>query len=72
MGWFGNLIGKGLGSMAGAIGSKYIPISGVNGEDIGGKIGGALGNLMPFKKGGRVRKPRKPKAKGKSKSKRKK
>lgn len=46
MGFFGNLIGQGLG----ALGSKFIPIEGVDGQ----KLGGTIGNLFPFKHGGRV------------------
>ncbi len=58
MGFFGNLIGSALGSL----GSKFLPIEGVD----GGKLGGSIGNLLPFKKGGKVRrktKAKKPKAK---------
>ena len=47
MGFFGNLIGSTLGK----IGSKVLPIPGVD----GGQLGGFLGNLAPFKQGGRVR-----------------
>ena len=53
MGVFGNL----LGSIAGNLGSKFLPIPGVN----GGELGGAIGSLMPFKTGGAVG-PRKVKA----------
>ena len=41
---FGNL----LGGLAGALGSKILPIPGVDGQ----KLGGALGSLLPFKTGG--------------------
>ena len=46
MGIFGNL----LGNLAGSLGSKFLPIPGVN----GGELGGAIGGLMPFKNGGKV------------------
>ena len=46
MGVFGNLLGQG----AGALGSQFLPIPGVNGQ----QLGGFLGNMMPFRKGGRV------------------
>ena len=46
MGLFGNLLGQGLGF----IGSKLLPIPGVDGRTLGGAIGG----LAPFNKGGRV------------------
>jgi hypothetical protein len=47
MGMFGNL----LGNLAGSLGSKFLPIPGVN----GGELGGAIGSLMPFKTGGAVK-----------------
>lgn len=47
MGVFGNL----LGSTLGGLGSALFPIPGVNGSN----LGGAIGNLLPFKRGGRVR-----------------
>ena len=47
MGFWGNLLGQGLG----AIGSKLLPIKGIDGQ----AVGGALGSLAPFKKGGRVK-----------------
>lgn len=47
MGLFGNILGRTLGS----IGSALFPVSGINGGDVGGAIGG----LAPFKKGGRVK-----------------
>ena len=43
---FGNL----LGTIAGGLGSKFLPIPGVNGSQLGGAIGG----LMPFKNGGKI------------------
>ena len=52
MGAFGNF----LGSILGGLGSQILPIKGINGRELGGTIG----NLLPFKKGGRVhRRPRK-------------
>lgn len=50
MGFFGSLIGKGLGYL----GEKaFGKTSGVDGVDLGGKLGE---RFLPFKKGGRVRK----------------
>lgn len=46
MGIFGRILGTGLG----AIGSALFPVKGID----GGAVGGALGELAPFKKGGRV------------------
>jgi len=47
MGFFGNLLGQGLGGLAGgAIGH----------QKEGSAIGGTLGNMLPFKKGGMVKK----------------
>lgn len=46
MGLFGNLLGQGLG----ALGSKFLPVKGLDGQ----AIGGALGSLAPFKNGGAV------------------
>lgn len=48
MGFFGNLIGKGLGGLAGSI-------FGDKGRDVGSELGGTLGsNFIPFRRGGRV------------------
>lgn len=47
MGFFGNLIGQGLG----ALGSKFLPIPGVDGKTLGGHLGGSF---LPFRRGGRV------------------
>jgi len=59
-------IGQGLGGLLGNIGSKILPIPGVN----GGQLGSFLGNMMPFKKGGKLKKAKaKPKAKVKAKAK---
>jgi hypothetical protein len=46
MGIFGRLIGQGLG----ALGSKIFPVDGVDGE----KLGGSIGNLLPFNRGGQI------------------
>lgn len=51
MGFFGNLIGKGLGGLAGGL-------FGDKGRSIGGDVGGTLGSaLIPFAGGGRLMKP---------------
>ena len=50
MGFFGNLLGTALGSL----GSHLLPIKGIN----GGELGGTIGNLLPFKKGGKVHRRR--------------
>lgn len=59
MGVFGNLIGQGLG----ALGSHVLPVPGVNGRELGGFLGGMLpfarGGIVParaYQRGGRVRK----------------
>lgn len=67
MGFFGNLIGQGLG----ALGSQFLPIPGVNGQELGGHLGGMLpfarGGVVPvpvnrtYQRGGKVNKPRKAK-----------
>ena len=46
MGGFGNF----LGSIAGSLGQKLLPIPGVD----GGQLGGAIGSLLPFSSGGKV------------------
>lgn len=45
MGFFGNLLGQGLGALGGGL---------FGDSGTGSKIGGALGNFLPFKKGGKV------------------
>ena len=50
MGWIGGL----LGNAAGQLGGQYF--GGDRGRDVGGTVGSALGSLLPFKKGGRVKK----------------
>ena len=42
--------GKILGNVAGGLGSKVLPLQGVN----GGEIGSSIGNLLPFSNGGVV------------------
>ena len=46
MGFFGSLLGQGLG----ALGSQLFPIAGVDGA----KLGGSLGNMLPFARGGMI------------------
>jgi hypothetical protein len=46
MGW----LGSALGSLAGEIGSKVLPIPGVKGGEVGRYIGG----FLPFQSGGMV------------------
>lgn len=53
----GGLIGKGLGTLAGNSLGQYTGIGGDRGGAIGEEIGSnVLGDLIPFKKGGRVKK----------------
>lgn len=49
MGVFGQMIG---GALGGAVGKKY---GGKTGGKIGGSLGRAVGSLVPFKKGGVVK-----------------
>ena len=42
--------GSAIGGMLGGLGSKLLPIPGVD----GGQLGNFLGSLFPFKKGGRI------------------
>ena len=49
MGFLGSLIGRGLG---GALGNL---VGGEKGKNIGSSIGGIGGSLLPFKKGGPVK-----------------
>ena len=48
MGFFGNLLGQGLGHLAGGV---------MGDSGTGANIGGQLGGLLPFSHGGRVRTP---------------
>jgi len=50
MGVFGQMIG---GALGGAVGKKF---GGKTGGKIGGTLGRAAGSLVPFKKGGMVKK----------------
>ena len=45
------MFGKILGTIAGGLGSAFMPLPGVDGAKIGGEIGG----LVPFKTGGLVK-----------------
>jgi hypothetical protein len=45
MGFLGNLLGQGLGYLGGGL---------FGDSGTGSKIGGALGNFLPFEKGGKV------------------
>jgi hypothetical protein len=61
------VIGGFLGNLLGNLGSHFFPIKGVDGGVVGQTIGS---NLLPFKKGGKVRrhkvrKPRKHRGKKK-------
>jgi hypothetical protein len=48
MGVFGNLLGQAVGrAVAGKVGGK-------KSADVGQQVGGMAGNLLPFKKGGKV------------------
>lgn len=49
MGLFGNLLGQGLGSLAGSL---------IGHSKEGQTIGGTLGGFLPFSKGGRVPGPK--------------
>ena len=44
------LFGSAIGGLLGGLGSKFMPIAGIDGE----KLGGMLGGLAPFKNGGKV------------------
>ena len=46
MGFFGNLLGQGVGGLAGGL---------IGHQKEGSAIGGTLGSMLPFKKGGIVR-----------------
>lgn len=53
----GSFIGKEIGGLAGKGLGKFTGIGEKGGREIGGDIaGGILGSLIPFKKGGRVKK----------------
>lgn len=61
MGVFGNLLGGALGSL----GSALFPIKGINGQELGSSLGG----MLPFRKGGKVKKAKKTKTKAVKKAK---
>ena len=42
--------GSTLGSIAGGLGSHFLPIPGIDGS----ALGGYLGSMLPFKNGGRI------------------
>jgi hypothetical protein len=44
------ILGGLLGTIAGGLGEKFLPIKGVNGA----QVGAGLGSLLPFKTGGAV------------------
>ena len=50
MGLIGNLLGQAGGSIAGSF------LGGEKGRSAGQQVGGILGNLLPFEKGGMVKK----------------
>jgi hypothetical protein len=52
-------LGQTLGSIAGGLGSLFLPIPGIDGA----RLGGALGGALPFRMGGRVHMARKAPAK---------
>ena len=61
------VFGQALGGLAGGLGSKLLPIPGVDGASLGGWLGGMLpfsrGGMVPsyvnvYQRGGRVRKSR--------------
>lgn len=60
MGKYGGSLGECLGGLAGEFAGeklgRFTGLGAPEGKTIGTKIGGFLGNLIPFKKGGRVRK----------------
>ncbi len=49
------VFGQALGGLAGQVGSKLLPIPGVD----GGQLGNFLGSFLPFARGGMVPKYRK-------------
>lgn len=52
----GSLLGRSIGNFAGSKLGKYTGIGAQEGGEAGGDIGGKIGALLPFKKGGRVKK----------------
>lgn len=55
MGFFGET----LGGLLGGLGSKVLPIPGINGAE----LGRAMGGILPFKRGGRVKRRTPPRTK---------
>jgi hypothetical protein len=51
----GRLAGGALGNWAGKRFKKYTGVDENRGKSVGESIGGQLGELLPFKKGGRVK-----------------
>ena len=45
-------LGRTLGSIAGGLGSLFLPIPGIDGA----RLGGALGSALPFRRGGMAHK----------------
>ena len=51
MGYFGSLVGEGLGKIGGSLVGGALGDRGA-GESLGSKLGSRLGSYLPFKKGG--------------------
>lgn len=56
----GSFLGSKIGQFAGNKLGKYTGVGGARGAEAGGKVGGILGELAPFKKGGYVKKKTQP------------
>jgi hypothetical protein len=54
--WLGEKAGGFIGRKAGEKLGKYTGTHGDKGHEVGSNIGGILGGLLPFKKGGRIKK----------------
>jgi hypothetical protein len=52
----GSFLGRRIGTFAGNKLGKYTKVGPMKGGEVGDQIGGILGNLLPFKKGGPVKK----------------
>jgi hypothetical protein len=57
---FGRGIGRKIGEYAGKKLGKYTGVHAKKGGKVGTQIGGILGDLLPFKKGGKVTKKTQP------------